>query len=161
MKKAIALLLGTAALAASAHAQQTTERLSDASAQSIVSGCMAFAKKNELTVAIAVLDDRTQMVSFRRMDRLRQGPADFAIKKAHYAARWGSGTKRVADGVAEGRLGWALASGGPPIDGGVPVYSKGGTLLGGVGVSGASAADDAECARAGIKKAGLLSERPS
>lgn len=152
------VLIGAASLAA-AQAQEAEPRLTDASAQAILGGCFDFAVKNELTVAIAVLDDRTRMVAYRRMDGLRQGPADLAVDKADYAARWGAPTKSLADRVAEGNLGWALSSGGTPIEGGVPVYAKDGRVLGGVGVSGASAADDARCARAGIEAAGLSDRR--
>jgi uncharacterized protein GlcG (DUF336 family) len=94
------------------------------------------------------------------MDGLRQGPADLAMAKADYSARWGAETKGLSDMVGEGRYGWAFATQGPPVEGGVPVYSADGTLVGAVGVSGASAADDARCARAGIEKAGLK-DRPS
>lgn len=139
--------------------QAPAPRLTDASAQAIVEGCRSFAADNALTVAIAVLDDRSELVAYLRMDGLRQGPAELALEKADYSARWGSETKRLADAVAEGNLGWALTSGGTPIEGGVPVYSTEGVLLGGIGVSGASAADDAKCARAGLAKAGLKDSR--
>ncbi|MEM9839244.1 MAG: heme-binding protein [Pseudomonadota bacterium] len=141
-------------------AQVDTERLSGTSTFAIIQGCVDYAEENDLTVAIAILDDRLQMTGYFRTDNLRQGPAELATKKADYAARWGSDTKRLADRVGEGSLGWALASEGPPIEGGVPVYSEGGTLLGGVGVSGAPAVEDAKCARAGINKAGLRDSRP-
>ncbi|MCQ8185590.1 GlcG/HbpS family heme-binding protein [Parvularcula maris] len=140
--------------------QQPAMRLSEESAQEILTGCRAFAEENELTIAIAVLDDRLSMLAYRRMDSLREGPAKLAVRKAEYAAEWGSETRRLADAVGEGRLGWAFTSGGPPIEGGVPVYTSEGVLLGGVGVSGASAADDALCAKAGIERAGLKPARP-
>ncbi|MEM1380935.1 MAG: heme-binding protein [Pseudomonadota bacterium] len=142
-----------------ATAQLETERLAGEATFAVIQGCVDYAEKNDLTVAIAVLDDRLQMAGYFRMDTLRQGPAELAIDKADYAAKWGSDTKRLADRVGEGSLGWALASDGPPIEGGVPIYSKDGTLLGGVGVSGAPAVEDAKCARAGIAAAGLKDSR--
>ncbi len=46
------------------------------------------------------------------------------------------------------------------VAGGVPVYSADGkSLIGAAGVSGEAPADDAACASAGIKAAGLRSER--
>lgn len=142
-------------------AQVNVERLGGASALDVIEGCVAYAEENDLTVAIAVLDDRLEMAAYFRMDGLRQGPAELATRKADYAARWGSDTKRLADGVSKGQMGWALASEGPPIEGGVPIYSDNGTLLGGVGVSGAPAVEDAKCARAGIERAGLKDRRAS
>lgn len=139
--------------------QAETPRLTDASAQAILEGCNDFADDNDLTVATAIVDDRTMLVAFRRMDGLRQGPADLALGKARYSANWGSETKRLGDAVGEGRIGFALATKGTPIEGGVPIYSEDGILLGGVGVSGASASDDAKCARAGLDRAGLKDSR--
>ncbi|GGY39120.1 GlcG/HbpS family heme-binding protein [Parvularcula lutaonensis] len=153
-------MLTTLAIAALSIAwQDASVRLNDASTQAILSGCHDYATENDLSVAVTVVDDRLQLVGYRRMDGLRQGPADLSKAKADYSARWGSETKGLADAVSEGRLGFALSSGGTPIEGGVPVYSKDGVLLGGVGVSGAPAVEDARCARAGIARAGLK-DRP-
>ncbi|MEO1041959.1 MAG: heme-binding protein [Pseudomonadota bacterium] len=154
--------LVVATLAASitpALAQDSALRLTEASAQAIIEGCRAFADENELTIAITIVDDRTQLFAYRRMDTLRQGPAELAGEKADYAARWGASTEGLAEAVSEGRLGWALSSKGTPIGGGVPIYSRNGVLLGGIGVSGATAEEDAACARAGIESAGLRDSR--
>lgn len=140
-------------------AQIDAPRLSEEATLDIIQGCRAFAQQNELTVAIAVFDDRVQLAGFHRMDRLRQGPAELAREKAEYSARWGHSTLVLANEVAEGELGWAFTTQGPAIAGGVPIYSENGVLLGAVGVSGAPAADDALCARAGISAAGLLDRR--
>jgi len=155
----IAALASTALTFSAAAAQDMTPRINDASTQAILNGCFAHATDNDIKVAITVVDDRLQLVGYRRMDGVRQGPADLAKEKADYVARWGHPTKVLDDAVDGGRLGWALASKGVPIEGGVPIYSKDGVLMGGVGVSGAPAADDAACARAGIKAAGLKDSR--
>ncbi|MEO1657472.1 MAG: heme-binding protein [Pseudomonadota bacterium] len=155
----ISLAAACVAVITPAVAQDTTQRLNEVAAQEIIEGCRAFADENELTIAITIVDDRTQLVAYRRMDGLRQGPAELAGKKADYAARWGAATEGLAEAVQEGRLGWALTSQGTPIAGGVPIYSQDDVLLGGVGVSGASAEDDATCARAGIARAGLKDSR--
>ncbi|MEM6748195.1 MAG: heme-binding protein [Pseudomonadota bacterium] len=149
-------LILTAALAL---VQDPVPRITDASAQAIVDGCRAYAEENDLTVAISVVDDRVRLVAFRRMDGTREGPAGFAMDKAEYSATWGSATKGLSDAVSEGRLGFALATNGPPVEGGVPIYTDDGTLIGGVGVSGAPAVEDARCARAGIERAGLEDSR--
>ncbi|NNU16286.1 heme-binding protein [Parvularcula sp. ZS-1/3] len=149
------------ALAAAALAltvQTDAPRLNADSTLAIIEGCKAYAEENELAVAIAVLDDRLKMAGYLRMDGVRQGPADLAVKKAEYVASWGHETKVLAEAVGEGRLGWAMTTGGPSVEGGVPVYSDG-VLLGSVGVSGAPAVEDAKCARAGIEKAGLRDSR--
>lgn len=133
--------------------------ISDASAQSMIDGCMVYAAENDLTVAVAVVDRQTDLAAYRRMDLLRAGPAKLAMEKADYAARWGSPTQRLRESVEDGSLAWALGSRGAPVGGGVPVYSKDGDLLGAIGVSGASQEQDIACAEAGIAKAGLKASR--
>jgi uncharacterized protein GlcG (DUF336 family) len=148
------------ALALTLTVQTPAPRLDDEAAQEIIAGCKAFADERELTVAVAVLDDRLSMVAYRRMDGLREGPAQLAIRKARYSAEWGGETKGLENAVGENRLAWAFSSRGPATEGGVPIYTSDGTILGGVGVSGASAEEDAQCAKAGIKRAGLEPARP-
>lgn len=153
-------ILAASVLAVLAISLQTAmPRITEASADAVIDGCRAYADENDLTIAIAVMDDRGELIAFRRMDSLRQGPAELAMKKARYAAVWGSETKGLGDAVADGRMGFALSSGGPPIEGGVPIYSDDGTLIGGAGVSGAPAVEDAKCVRAGIENAGLKDSR--
>ncbi|MEM7739822.1 MAG: heme-binding protein, partial [Pseudomonadota bacterium] len=109
-----------------AIAQDTAPRLTEASAQAIIEGCRAFADENDLTIAITIVDSSTQLFAYRRMDSLRQGPADLAGEKADYAARWGASTEGLAEDVSEGNLEWALTSKGTPIGGGVPIYTRDG-----------------------------------
>jgi len=134
--------------------------LSDASAQTMIDGCMTYAAENDLTVAVAVLDRQTDLAAYRRMDGLRAGPAGLAMQKADYAARWGAPTQNLRERVNEGQLAWALGSRGVPVGGGLPAYTAGGDLLGAIGVSGATQEQDIACARAGLKKAGLSDRRP-
>ncbi|MGZ8298384.1 MAG: heme-binding protein, partial [Allosphingosinicella sp.] len=62
--------------------------------------------------------------------------------------------------AAKGTPGFARAPGVVTVAGGVPVFAADGrTLIGAAGASGQAPADDAACAAAGIKAAGLRSER--
>ena len=148
----------TAALLAMT-AQAESPRLDGTSTFAIIQGCVDYAEANDLTVGIAIVDDRLAMSGYFRMDGLRQGPADLAKEKAEYSARWGHPTLVLSEEVSEGRLGWALTTQGPAVEGGVPIYTEDGALLGAVGVSGAPAVEDAKCARAGIELAGLKDSR--
>jgi glc operon protein GlcG len=74
-------------------------------------------------------------------------------------AAWGFSTAAMAD-AAKGTPGFANAPHVVTVAGGVPVYAADGKQrIGAVGVSGEAPADDAACAEAGIRAAGLRSAR--
>jgi uncharacterized protein GlcG (DUF336 family) len=79
--------------------------------------------------------------------------------KATAVAAWGFSTAQMERSAKE-TPGFANAPHVVTVPGGVPVWSADGkTRLGGVGVSGEAPADDAACAEAGIRAAGLRSSR--
>jgi glc operon protein GlcG len=148
MKKAVAALLAILALPAPATAQTPRPMLDYASAATIRDTCLAWAAQRDLNVAVAVFDEAGRLLAFAQMDGAASAVGDFAHWKGRSAA-----TIHVASAVTAE---WGR---GPPglatWEGGVPVFSVDGKALGGVGVSGASSADDAACGKAGIAAAGL------
>lgn len=128
-------------------------------AQAIVSGCEAHAAAKRQSEAIAVVDAGGHLVAALRMDGNGSGIMDFALAKAEAAAAWGFSTAQMAES-AKGTPGFADAPHVVTVAGGVPVWSADGKArIGAVGVSGEAPADDAECAEAGIRAAGLRSSR--
>lgn len=132
-----------------AVSQEMRPALTSSSAKMILKGCEEFAKKNHLQVAIAVVDQGNNLIAFLRMDGTVPGATDVALWKASSSALFGSSTKKFEDLVKE-RPTLGLAPHVAALEGGEPIYTKTGSLIGGVGVSGATSADDAACARAGI-----------
>ena len=154
-------LLASASLpiAASAAAQAPPARLGAEAAQAVVAGCVAHAKAKRQSHAIAVTDAGGHVVASHRMDGNAYGIMDFAVAKAEAAAAWGFATAAMAEG-ASSTPGFAAAPHVVTVPGGVPVFSADGReRIGAVGVSGEAPADDASCAEAGIKAAGLRSQR--
>lgn len=148
-----AFALGLIALAAprSAKAQALDAR----AAQAIIAGCIAHATAHRNQEAIVVVDKGGRIIASLRMDRAEFGKMDFAEAKAVAAAAWGFETAGQADG-AKDFPGFARAPFVQTVPGGVPVLTADGmTQIGAVGVSGAAPADDAACAVAGIRAAGL------
>jgi uncharacterized protein GlcG (DUF336 family) len=93
------------------------------------------------------------------MDGNPPGVADFAMQKAAAVAHWQFSTAEMQNAAKE-----TPGFGGAPrvvtVPGGVPVYAPDGkTFIGAVGVSGEAPNDDAACAEAGVKAAGLYSKR--
>ncbi len=133
----------------------SAQGISAAQASKILDACAAHAKSKGQSQAIAVYDDGGHMVAFLRMDGNPPGVADFAMQKAAAVAHWHFSTAEMAKAAKE-TPGFASAPLVVIVPGGVPVFAADGkTFLGAVGVSGEAPADDAACAEAGIKAAGL------
>jgi len=152
--RALALLI--LGLPAAAPAQTA---LDARAAQAIVSGCAAHATAKQQSHAIAVVDVGGDLVAALRMDGNGSGIMDFSLAKAKAVAAWGFSTAQMEEN-AKGTPGFANAPHVVTVPGGVPIWSSDGTLrIGGVGASGEAPADDAACAEAGIRAAGLRSSR--
>jgi uncharacterized protein GlcG (DUF336 family) len=144
---------------AAAQAQAQQPRLGAQAAQAIVAGCAAHSGARNQSHAIAVVDAGGQLLAALRMDGNGYGIMDFALAKARASAAWGSTTAGQAEGARD-TPGYADAPHVVIVAGGVPVFSADGReRLGAVGVSGEAPADDAACAEAGIRAAGLSSRR--
>ena len=152
--RALALLILGLPTAASA---QTA--LDAKAAQAIVTGCAAHATAKQQSHAIAVVDLGGNLVAALRMDGNGSGIMDFSLAKAKAVAAWGFPTAQMEEN-AKGTPGFANAPHVVTVGGGVPVWSSDGkTRIGGVGTSGESTTDDAACAEAGIRAAGLRTSR--
>lgn len=121
-------------------------------ASRIVAAVHAEAVRRSVLVSAAVVDAGGNLVAFGRMDGAEIAGPVLAVDKAFTA---------VANRLATSELGHLAAPGGELFGlhanaggrfvifaGGVPLVA-GGEIVGGVGVSGASADDDEACARAG------------
>ena len=104
-------------------------------------------------VAIAIVDDQGELVSFARQDRCAPQPPIIARKKAYTAARTRSNTVDYAQRLkSQGR---SAAEFGDPnllaLQGGVVIPGPEGTALGGIGVSGLTAEEDEQIAKVGLQ----------
>lgn len=153
------LLLASTIFLASMATAQAAPILDAKSAQTIVQGCAAHAMAKQQSHAIVVVDSGGHIVAALRMDGNGSGIFDFAAAKAEAAAAWGFSTAQMIEG-ARSTPGFADAPHVVIVPGGVPVFSADGKArIGAVGVSGEAPADDAACAEAGIRAAGLRSSR--
>jgi glc operon protein GlcG len=142
-------------LVASPVPAQPAATLDARTAQAIVAGCVAQAAPKMQSHAIAVVDNGGHLIAALRMDGNSSGIFDFALAKAEAAAAWGFSTAQMVES-ARGTPGFANAPHVVTVPGGVPVYSADGrSRIGAVGVSGEAPEDDAACADAGVRAAGL------
>ncbi len=111
---------------------------------------LAEAAKNNWSVAVAIVDPAGNLVYYEKMDNTQLGSANVAIDKARSAALFKRPTKAFQDALAAGGDGLRLLrlQGATPIEGGIPLLIDG-KIVGAIGVSGATSAQDAQCAKAG------------
>ncbi len=144
------LLLATMFVAVTvAQAPLPTKRvLTLDAAKRAAAAAEAEARRNGWAVSIAVVDDSGQLLLFQRMDGTKLVAIDIAIRKARTAAYFQGPTKDLEAEVAGGRTALLPIDGFMPLEGGVPIV-VGGQMVGAIGVSGVTGAQDAQCALAG------------
>jgi uncharacterized protein GlcG (DUF336 family) len=143
------LVLGMAALAASAVSAQTIEKkaLSLAAAKK-VAAAEAEAMKNKFTMSIAVIDDGGFVVYQETMDETQHDSVGTALAKARSALFYKRPTKAFEEALAGGRTALLALPEAMPIEGGVPL-SVDGKVVGAIGVSGGTSAQDGQIAQVG------------
>ena len=111
---------------------------------------LAEAAKNNWNVAVAIVGPGGTLIYYEKMDNTQLGSANVAIDKARSAALFKRPTKQFQDALAAGGDGLRLlkVQGAIPLDGGIPLVMDG-KIVGAIGVSGATSAQDAQCAKAG------------
>ena len=111
---------------------------------------LAEARKNNWTMAVAVVDPSGTLVYYEKMDNTQTGSANVAVDKARSAALFKRPTKAFQDVVASGGAGLRILSlqSAVPIEGGIPLVMNG-EIVGAIGLSGDSSDHDGVCAQAG------------
>lgn len=164
MKKVWSLFLSTVLVlvAASVGAQQPAappppppaygSPISLDMAKKVMAGAEAEAKKNNWNVVIAILDSGGNLVALHRMDGTQFGSVDVAREKAYSAVAFRRPTKVFEDAVAQGGMNLRILrlSGASPLEGGIPIVVDG-KLVGSIGVSGVTSAQDGQIAKAGLE----------
>ena len=149
---ALAILGPTTARAQSAPvpygAPVTTEVAKRAAAAALAEG-----KKNGWNVAAAVVDTGGVLVYFERLENTQNGSSEASIEKARTSAAFRRPTKAFEDVVASGKTNYLKLPGTVPIEGGTPLLVDG-KIVGAIGISGASSAQDGICAKAGAEALG-------
>ena len=111
---------------------------------------LAEAAKNNWRVAVAIVGPAGTLIYYEKMDNTQLGSAEVAIDKARTAALFKRPTKAFQDALAAGGEGLRILTlkGVVAAEGGIPLVMDG-KIVGAIGVSGATSAQDAQCAKAG------------
>jgi uncharacterized protein GlcG (DUF336 family) len=120
-------------------------------ARKAVAAAVADARRQNLPMAIAVVDTGGHLMAFERMDGTQIGSVGVSQDKATSAALYRRPTKVFQDVLAAGGAGLRVLTlrGANAVEGGVPITVDG-KIIGAIGVSGGSAEQDGVVAKAGI-----------
>ncbi len=143
----VALTFATPRLASAQLAD--TKALTADAVKAILAHAEATAKTNGWNLSIAVTDAAGDLLGFIKLDNASTGSVQVSLGKARTAARFGRPTKVYADRVLNDTLTSLSIDGLVALQGGLPII-VGGRVIGAVGVSGASSAQDEQVAAAAI-----------
>ena len=130
---------------------QSKPYLTLSDAQRIADASEAKAKAEGWNVVIAILDDGGHLISLRRMDGVQIGSVDVAQAKARSAVMFKRSTKIFEEAMkGEGGSRIATLPHAVGVEGGLPIF-KDGVIVGSIGVSGVTSAQDGMVAEAGLK----------
>ena len=115
--------------------------------QQLINDALRCADKIGIAVNISIYDQGANLLSFQRMAKAPLGSIDVALKKGHSAVLFGAPTEALGELARDQQLtGFEQTNNGLILfAGGEPVYHDN-QLIGGIGISGGSAAQDKEIA---------------
>src|SRR5262245_61687049 len=119
----------------------TTRYITLEAAKKMMAAAEAEALKNSWRMAISIVDEAGNLILFEKLDDTQPGSIAVANSKARTAANFKRPTKALEDMVTAGRTPFLAIEGLLPLQGGVPVTAEG-RVIGAVGVSGGTAAQD-------------------
>jgi uncharacterized protein GlcG (DUF336 family) len=123
-----------------------------ATAKTAAAAALEEARKNQWQMAVAVVDPSGNLTYFEKMDGTQLGSVTVSIDKARSAALFKRPTKAFQDTLTAGGDGLRVLrlTAAIPIEGGLPLVVAG-TIVGAIGVSGGTSAQDGQCAEAGAR----------
>lgn len=151
LKLAAVLCVLALFIAGSAFAQQMPNpygpNINLAAAKKVAAAAAAKAAEMKINVCIAIMDTGGQLVYFERFDVVQWGSIDVATHKAKASVAYKRTTLALENAV-KANVQYLTLDGVSAIEGGVPIIENG-KIIGAIGVSGGTAAQDGVVATAG------------
>ncbi|MDF1671320.1 MAG: heme-binding protein [Roseovarius sp.] len=130
-------------------------RIDHADALVLIDGAREKAREIGVPMCIAIADESGNLVAFERMDGGKITSCHIAVDKAYTAAGARKATHEYGEVSQPGKPAYGINStiGGRlvVVGGGLPI-SVNGEVVGAIGLSSGTPAQDLECANAGVKK---------
>ena len=151
LKSFCAASLICAASAAQAQVPQYGTSINLEMARKVLAAAVVDSRRQNLPMAIAVVDNSGQLVAFERMDNTQTASIAVSQDKAVSAAMYRRPTKVFQDVLAAGGVGLRVLTlrGANAVEGGLPIIVDG-KIIGAVGVSGGTSDQDGVVAKAGV-----------
>jgi len=127
----------------------TTKYITLEAAKSMMAAGEAEARKNGWNVCIAIVDASGGLIMFQKLDDTQNGSIAVSQGKARTAALFKRPSRLLEEMIAQGKTAFLSVEGIVPLQGGVPV-SVDGKVIGAVGVSGVTSAQDEQVAMAAV-----------
>lgn len=140
---------GVLCLAGALAATDIPQALNLAMAKRLAAKAGEHATLKGWKVSIAVVNGEGNLIYFERGDGAFPGSIEAAIEKAKSANAYRRPTKAFSESVKQGNTVIMTLKNVVAVEGGVPIVLDG-VHAGAIGVSGARAAEDEECAQAAI-----------
>lgn len=128
--------------------QQPYLNLDDA--EKIANAAHERAKQDNWNVVIAILDAGGHLIYLKKMDGTQVGSVEVAQAKAKSAVFFKRSTKVFEDSIKDGNSQILTLPNAVPIEGGLPIF-RGETIVGAIGISGVTSAQDGIIAEAALK----------
>jgi uncharacterized protein GlcG (DUF336 family) len=126
----------------------------------LIAGVRAEGESRSLALAMCVVDGGGHVIASARMDGAALGALQLATGKAYTAVLWGMSSGSFMQSTQPGGEDWGFNVTDPRVvvyAGGVPLYADG-ALVGGLGASGGTAAQDEECVTAAARSLGFSTD---
>jgi len=117
-------------------------------AKAVAAAAEAEMKKNNFNMVISVVGTNGELIYLQKADLAGNTSILIAQDKAKHAALYKTASKVYQDRLANGETYILALRNAVPVAGGVPLVS-GGKVIGAIGISGGSAAQDHQVAQAG------------
>jgi uncharacterized protein GlcG (DUF336 family) len=148
---AVTLAICSLSVAAGTASAQLIEKktISLAAAKKMAAAAEAEAIKNNWTMVISVLDDGGNLVDLERMDGTQLGSIEVSQGKARTALQFKRPSKVFQDLVDKDQPHLVTLDHVTAVQGGLPIMMDG-KVIGAIGASGGTSAQDEQCAQAGL-----------
>jgi glc operon protein GlcG len=123
-------------------------------AKKMVAAGEAEALKNGWNVAITIVDASGALIMFQKLDETQPGSIAVSQGKARTSALFKRPTKAMEEMIAGGKTAFLAVEGIIPLQGGLPVIADG-KVIGAIGVSGVTSAQDEQVAAAALAALGV------
>jgi len=118
-------------------------------AKKMVAAGEVEAMKNGWSVAITIVGANGELILFHKLDETQPGSIAVSQGKARTSAQFKRPTKAMEEMISGGKTAFLAVEGIVPIQGGLPVIAEG-KVIGAIGVSGVTSAQDEQVAAAAL-----------